>query len=153
MYFYSKCCIEVSFYRYLQVHICSGFQVITISPIIFVKLYDMEYKNGSRLSQTEKQRQRERKHRHNENHALIHFIQVVNSMQFTTLTHLSEVLQKNMVDIKSHSTDKMKTEGRQTKEEKNQILKHNFISTPWSTYYTNYFSFSFSRCTVAVFTG
>lgn len=51
----------------------------------------------------------QRKHRRNENHAPIYFTQVVNSMRFTTLTHLSEVLYMNMVDIKSHSTDKMKT--------------------------------------------
>lgn len=50
----------------------------------------MEDKNGSRLR--EQDRQKEREHGHNENHALIHFTQVVNSMQFTTLTHLSEVL-------------------------------------------------------------
>lgn len=51
----------------------------------------------------------QRKHRRNENHAPIYFTQVVNSMRFTTFTHLSQVLYMNMVDIKSHSTDKMKT--------------------------------------------
>lgn len=37
-------------------------------------------------------------------------------MQFTTLTHLSQALWKNTVAIMSHSTDEMRTEGRQTKE-------------------------------------
>lgn len=42
----------------------------------------MEDKNESRL----KEREKEREHHCYENHALIHFTQVVNSMQFTTLT-------------------------------------------------------------------
>lgn len=50
----------------------------------------------------------QRKRRRNEDHAPIYFTQVVNSLRFTTLTHLSEVLYMNMVDIKSHSADKMK---------------------------------------------
>lgn len=53
----------------------------------------MKDKSESRLKETEGAREKEREGApHNENHALIHFTQVVNSMQFTTLTHLSEVL-------------------------------------------------------------
>lgn len=71
----------------------SGFQVFIRSPIIFVKCLNMTWKiKKKKEADWGRVRETERELCRNENHALIHFTQVVNSMQFTTLTHLSEVL-------------------------------------------------------------
>lgn len=58
----------------------------------------------------------------NKNHAPILLTQVVNSVRFTTLAHLSEELLKNTADMKSHSTEKMNTESA-NKETKTGGLK------------------------------
>lgn len=85
------------------------------------------------------------------------FSKAVNSMQFTTFTHLSKVPRVNTVVIKSHSTDEMKTVRRKRqnrgggRKKKKRNRFGSYISTLCSAHDTNYFSFSFLRCTATIF--